>query len=439
MNLPYLAYNCIGTALFASLFWPFYLYSRITGRYRDGLCQRLGLYPKGHYQNLSGSRRIWIHAVSVGEVRVATSIIRALLDLIPDCTIILSTTTEAGQLFAQSQIRLQKLTSNTVLTYAPIDFIISTRKALSALKPDMLVVLETEIWPNWFMQARKMGIKIALINGRISVRSIKGYLKLVPIIKDTLSCVDAFSMIHEADARRIMTMGALPDRVEVNGNAKFDMLLKQADPSLKQKMEALYRLQGDETVFVAGSTRRGEEEAILDVYEEMAASFPKSVLIMAPRHIKRANHIADLVKRRGLSCQFRTELNQTDGVRIAPVVIIDTIGELQATYSIATLVFCGGSLVPKGGQNAFEAAVWGKPVLYGPSMEDFLDIKVALEKTGGSVLVQNRTELAKQVMYLLNHPEKAREMGKSARRTVTRHKGAADKHAAVVHRLLNRE
>jgi 3-deoxy-D-manno-octulosonic-acid transferase len=303
----------------------------------------------------------------------------------------------------------------------------------------MLVVLETEIWPNWFMQARKMGIKIALINGRISVRSIKGYLKLVPIIKDTLNCVDAFSMIHEADARRIVTMGALPDRVEVNGNAKFDWLLKQTDPSLKQKMEALYRLQGDETVFIAGSTRRGEEEAILDVYEEMAASFPKSVLIIAPRHIKRANHIADLVKRRGLSCQFRTELNQTDGVRVAPVVIIDTIGELQATYSIATLVFCGGSLVPKGGQNAFEAAVWGKPVLYGPSMEDFLDIKVALEKTGGSILVQNRTELAKQVMYLLNHPEKAREMGKSARRTVTRHKGAADKHAAVILRLLNQK
>ena len=437
MNLPYLAYNCITTALFFLLFWPFYLYSRITGRYRDGLCQRLGLYPKEHYQNPSGSQRIWVHAVSVGEVRVAVSIIRALIDLIPDCTIVLSTTTEAGQLFAQSQIRLQKLTKHTVLTYAPIDFIISTRKALSFYKPDMLVVLETEIWPNWFIQARKMGIKIALINGRISVRSIKGYLKLFPILKTTLNCVDAFSMIHEADAGRIVAMGALPDRVEINGNAKYDLLLKQADPSLKRKMEALYRLQGDETVLVAGSTRGGEEEIILDVYEEMRISFPKSVLIVAPRHTRRANHIADLVKKRGLSCQFRTELNQTNGVRVAPVVIINTIGELQATYSIATVAFCGGSLVPKGGQNAFEAAVWGKPVLYGPSMEDFLDIKMALEKTGGSVWVQNRAELARQVMYLLNHPEKALKMGKSARKAVTFHKGAAYKHAAVVHRLLS--
>lgn len=436
MNFSLLAYNCIGTALFVSVFGPFYLYSRITGRHREGLSRRLGLYIKQPAERFNGSPRIWIHAVSMGEVRVATSIIRALEDLMPECTIILSTTTQTGQEFARNQLRLEQLTSNTILTYAPIDLIVSTRKAMSALKPDILVILETEIWPNWFRQAKRMGIKVAIINGRISVRSIKGYLKLLPIMKDTLRCVDAFSMIHEDDARRIVSMGALPDRVEVNGNAKYDLLLKEADPSLKRQMAALYRLQGDEAVWVAGSTRRGEEETILDVYQEMTNRFPKSLLIVAPRHIERVNHIADLVRRRGLSCQLRTELDPAGGNRVAEVVILDTIGELQSTYSIATLVFCGGSLVPKGGQNAFEAAVWGKPVLYGPSMEDFHDIKAGLEKTGGGILVQNRAELAKQVMYLLNNPETAREVGKSARKTVSFHNGAADKHAAVVCRLL---
>lgn len=436
MSLSYLAYNCIGTVAFVSLFGPFYLYSRITGRHREGLSQRLGLYPAEPVTRPEGSPRIWIHAVSMGEVRVATSIIHALIALIPDCTIILSTTTQTGQVFAQNQIRFHQLSRHTILTYAPIDLIVSTRKALSALKPDMLVVLETEIWPNWFRQARHMGIKIALINGRISARSIKGYLKLPSILKDTLNCVDAFSMIHETDAQRIVSMGAAPGKVQVNGNAKYDLLLKQIGLSLKQKMGALYGLQGDEAVWVAGSTRGGEEEIILDVFEEMTTHFPKSLLILAPRHIQRVDRVAELIKRRGLAYQFRTDLKGAGKHRWAPVVILDTIGELQSTYSIATLVFCGGSLVPKGGQNAFEAAVWGKPILYGPSMEDFHDIKASLEKTGGGILVQNRAELAKQVLYLLNYPEKAREVGQSARKTVSFHKGAAEKHAAVVYRLL---
>lgn len=436
MHIAYLSYKYLSSSLFLLLFPLFWLYSYLTGRHRKSISQRLGIYPDNLGNSITGSPRIWIHAVSVGEVGAALSIIESLTSLMPDCSIILSTTTQHGQEFAINRLRACKFRSMVTLIFAPIDFILSARKALSTLKPDILVCLETEIWPNWLVEAHRRGIKTAIVNGRISVRSVNRYLKIRPLIKETLKHVDAFSMIHAADARRIMKIGASQDRIVVNGNAKYDLLLNTTDETLKARYMALYNLNGDEPVFIAGSTRSSEEEIILDVYRRIIQSFPRTLLILAPRHVERTRHIEALVKEHGFSCQLRSDLDNKNCLRTAPVIIMDTIGELQAVYSIASIVFCGGSLAPLGGQNILEAAVWGKPVLYGPSMEDFLDAKNILDKTGGGIQVKDGSELAEKALYYLANPHQADIIGQQARNAVMSHRGAADKHALVIYRLL---
>ncbi|MCK4467293.1 MAG: hypothetical protein KAU60_02960, partial [Desulfobacterales bacterium] len=287
------------------------------------------------------------------------------------------------------------------------------------------------------VEAHRLGIKTAIVNGRISIRTIKGYLKIRPLMKATLNLVDAFSMINEADAHRIEMIGAPGERIEINGNAKYDLLLNQADAKIRTKMENIYNIKGDKPVFVAGSTRRSEEKIILDVYAKIIKSFPETILILAPRHVERVHHIKKLVKEQGFACQLRSDLDKQNCLRTAPIVIVDTIGELLNTYSIASIVFCGGSLAPLGGQNILEAAVWGKPVFYGPSMEDFLDARDLLDKTGGGIQVKDGQELAEKAIYYLANPHKAVAIGKLAAQAVMSHKGAAGKHADVIYRLLN--
>lgn len=432
MNIVYKAYNFLITGFFFVFSPPFWLYTRITGRYRDGIHQRLGFYPKSLVGCISGSPKIWLHAASVGEVSAAVAIIESLKRLIPHCAIILSTTTEHGQTSARD-----KLQSKATCVYAPIDFIVSVRKALSTIRPDILVCLETEIWPNWLFEARRMGVRLALVNGRISVRSIKGYLKIRGLIREALRQVESFSMIREADAQRLMMLGVPREKIVVNGNAKFDLLLPMADAAIKGGIEKFYNLNGNIPVFVAGSTRGSEHEIVVDVYEKILETLPETLLIIAPRHLERVRYIKDMVIRRGFSCQFKTDIDKPGGFRTASVVIMDTIGDLQSTYSIASIVFCGGSLEPLGGQNILEAAVWGKPVLYGPSMDDFLDAKALLDKTGGGIQVKDGRELTERALYYLTHPAEADAVGRLAKEAVMLNKGAADNHADVICRLLN--
>ncbi|MBW1608444.1 MAG: hypothetical protein JRJ74_10160, partial [Deltaproteobacteria bacterium] len=290
MNIIYKAYNFLITGFFFVFSPPFWLYSRITGRYRDGIHQRLGFYPKSVVDRISGSPKIWLHAASVGEVSAAVAIIESLKRLIPHCAIILSTTTEHGQTSARD-----KLQSKATCVYAPIDFIVSVRKALSTIRPDILVCLETEIWPNWLFEARRMGVRLALVNGRISVRSIKGYLKIRCLIREALRQVESFSMIREADAQRLMMLGVPREKIVVNGNAKFDLLLPMADASIKGEIEKFYNLNGNIPVFVAGSTRGSEHEIVVDVYEKILETLPETLLIIAPRHLERVRHIKDMV------------------------------------------------------------------------------------------------------------------------------------------------
>lgn len=395
------------------------------------MSERLGFYPGRIEKRLAGYPRIWIHAASVGEVRVAEAIVSSLFRLIPGCRIVVSTVTEQGQARAK-----ETLGKTALCVYAPLDFIPCTRRAMLAVKPDALVCLETELWPNWLIEAHRRGVKTAVVNGRISARSMGAYLKLRPLMQETLRHIDAFSMKSESDANRIVRIGAPAHRVQVNGNAKYDLLMQGVDMQARAEMANLFNIKPGTPVFVAGSVRGSEEKTIVDVFQKVHRFFPDSLLILAPRHLYRATVIRDLVSGQGLTCQFRTELAPGRSLRKAQVLILDTIGELRFVYGLASVVFCGGSLMPLGGQNVLEAAVWGKPVMYGPWMEDFLDAKALLDEFGGGLQVSDGDELAEKVIYYLSHTDEARQIGERAKKAVASHLGAADKHAAVVQKLL---
>jgi 3-deoxy-D-manno-octulosonic-acid transferase len=431
MSILYGAYTLLTGGVFLSCLPPFWLYTCLSGRHGEKLRERLGHVPPRLVQTLRGSPRVWIHAVSLGEVKAAAPIIKALGQILPGCSVMVSTTTKHGR-----ELATETFEEDIPVVYAPIDFIGSVRKALSRVHPDVLVFMETEIWPAWLTEARRMGIRIALVNGRISVRSIGGYLKLRPFFREILRNVDVFSMILEQDASRIAAMGADPERIQINGNAKYDLLAGLADPAMEKEMQQILNLEGSLPVFVAGSTREGEEAMVLDAYEKIVTEFPDTVLIIAPRHIERTAEIKSLLERRGFRYRLLSELGSGKAKRREPVVIMNTFGELFKLYSIATIVFCGASLVPLGGQNPLEAAVWGKAVLYGPSMEDFLDAKALLEDVGAGMPVSSPEMLAEKAIWFLRHPDALKTSGARAREAVIRNQNAAEKHAQVIAGLV---
>ncbi len=426
----YAAYAALSSGLFVSGFPFYYLYYRCSGRPIPLLSQRLGVYDTP-LRHLKGMPRIWIHAVSVGEVNVGAAIIQALKRMQPQCGIFLSTSTYHGQVAAG-----RLMADGVRCIYAPLDFILSVRNALSAIRPEVLVCLETEIWPNWLMAAHNLGIRTALVNGRLSERSIRRYRWVRPLMAETLGQVDAFSMIHEDDARRIRRLGAPTERVAVGGNAKYDLLPGAADPATAEKMALLYRVAPGQPVWVAGSVRRTETSLVLEVFKGIKARFPDALLIVAPRHLERVPGIRARARALGLSCQLRSEIHEAGQQRRASVVILDTMGELRATYSVAAAVFCGGSLVPLGGQNVLEAAVWGKPVLYGPFMDDFREARELLEAAGGGIEVADGADLTQRLTDIFSTPKLAADLGTRAHRAVWSRVGAAERHAAAILDLL---
>lgn len=430
MNPLYTAYTALTSGLFLTGFPPFWLYTRLSGRHRKGLRERLGFVPYRVSESATNVPRIWIHAVSLGEVRVAAPIIASLKKLIPNGSIILSTTTDHGKVLANNTL------GALPVLYAPIDVTFSVKKALSRVRPNVMVFLETEIWPAWLVEAHGMGIKTALINGRISKRSIGRYLRFRPFFKEILKSFDRFSMILNEDARRIIDMGADPRKIEINGNAKYELLAAQTNPAKSEKMRQMLNLLPSQNVVVAGSTREGEEALILDVFEKIRKSFPETVLIIAPRHIDRTPAVESLLRVRGYSYQLRTELVKDGKKREAPVVVMNSFGELISLYGVGTINFCGASLVPLGGQNPLEAAAWGKPVFYGPFMEDFMDARTLLEGMNAGIEVGDSESFAKKAIWFLEHPEALQNLGKRARLAVQKNRGAAEKHAKVVAQLL---
>ncbi len=404
-----------------------------TGKYWKSFRQKLGFIPSSLQEKMIGSPRIWLNAVSVGEVIAVSSLVKTLREIYPQAGLILSTGTETGQEVAKRMVK-----EATAYIYYPLDLPWVVRRTLNIVNPDLFINIETELWPNFLRLAKKRGVKTMLVNGRISVRSFGRYRKTSFLWRKVLENLDVMSMISEVDAGRIRAMGAKPERVVVNGNSKYDALASQIEPRFEEEMREVLNISEEDKVFVAASTHRGEEKIVLQAYKRFLGRFPGMLLIIVPRHVGRVREVEEILRKEGFGSYLRRSQIKAGKRRTRePIIILDTIGELFKVYSLGTLVFCGGSFVPRGGQNILEPAAWGKVVFYGPSMEDFLDARELLEKAGAGIPLKNLEELMEKGLNLLSHPQELKKRGEAGREAVMSSGGAGRRNAELVRKLLS--
>ncbi len=419
-------YN-ITTLLGFLLLAPYYAFKiLVTGKYRQSIRQKLGAMPDEMVFALEGRPRIWVHAVSVGEVTAAAPIVAALRGKLPQAEIILSTGTETGQAMARKLIP-----QATAFMYFPLDLFPVVKKVIDRIAPDIVVLTETELWPNFLRHCTKRRIPAVMVNGRISPRSCRRYARTAFFWKKVLESVVEIGVISAVDRERILAIGAPAAKVRVMGNAKYDSLASRVSGEAWSRKAAQMKMTPDSRVFVAGSTHEGEETLVLTVYRALLQEWPDLRLIVVPRHPERGKAVRDLVTAQGLPCVMMSEI-LAGGPPDRGVVVVDVIGELFGLYSLASVVYCGGSLVAKGGQNILEPAAWGKVVFYGPSMEDFLDEKALLEEAGAGIQVRNAAELLEGMKALLSDPAELRRRGTEGQKRVLSSRGAAERYAGMI-------
>jgi 3-deoxy-D-manno-octulosonic-acid transferase len=411
----------------------FLLKMLITGKYRNSLIQKLG----GRQENILSrinqeGKRIWIHAVSVGEVTAAAPIVALLKVKRPGVRIIFSTSTETGQGMAKKMVK-----EADAFIYFPLDISFAVNKMLNLVRPDVFVMVETELWPNFLAACSKRGVSSLMVNGRISPRSFSKYRRTGFFWRRILENVAAAGMISDIDASRIAGIGMDAGKIKVLGNAKYDALAAMASPDLHDDVVRRFNVQKDEKFLVAGSTHPGEEDVIIQVYRELLAYYPELGLILVPRHIERVGEVINLLRQADLKDMITvTRMNNGHFRRNEKVIVVDVIGELFKTYSLATVVYCGGSLVPKGGQNILEAAAWGKVIFYGPSMEDFSQEAALLEEAGAGIRIHNARELSEGILRMLADPQDSERRGCRGQAVVLANRGAAERYAEMVMRYI---
>jgi 3-deoxy-D-manno-octulosonic-acid transferase len=428
----YILYNLLLWA-FSILAAPVLLAKWIfSGEKRGVFTQKLGFLPGATLAAMEGAPRIWVHAVSLGEVSAVHPLIRKLRETYPGSCIMLSTGTVSGQNLAR-----ERVAEATGTFFFPLDLSPVVRKVIRRLRPDLFIIAETEIWPNFLRAAKEEGAKTLLVNGRISDRSFNRYRRTRFFWAAVLDSLDAMSMIRVQDGERMVSMGGNPVNIFVNGNCKFDQAALSADPAFEGEMKKLLGVEG-EPVFVAGSTHEGEEEPVIQAFQKIRARHPEALLVLAPRHVDRSARVEKLLEKHGIGDRIRRSRLDGGGRKGARVVLWDTFGELFKVYSLASVVFCGASLVPKRGQNILEPAAWGKVALYGPSMEDFLDAHRLLSDVGAGIMVRSGEELAERSLYLLDHPRELMERGKAGKEALLAQVGATQRNLDLARKLLER-
>ena len=432
MNLARVLYNAaiFPVALASESFA--YLISRLlpdekANRWR----QRLGFHSQETIHSLSTRPLIWIHAVSVGEVGVAITLIQALEQVRPDLSIVVSTTTTQGQELAK-----EKLAPRATCIYFPLDFITSVRRALRHLRPDVIVCLETELWPNFLGEAHSLGIPTLLLNGRISPKSFGHYRRISFLMKPLLNCFAALAMSSKGDAERVIALGAPAAKVLVTGNMKGAGLVEQTESKRIEDLRQRMKLQPGRPVLIAGSIRQGELSWLPEIFSRLLDQRPDLVGIFAPRHLNRLGRLASCFEQQGLEFQRLSSLMNGAESRKANVILVDGVGMLFDLYGLGDLIFCGGSLVPLGGQNILEPVAWGKPVFYGPHMDNFLQASQLLERAGCGIRVRDREELLVQLRYFLANPEELDGMGSKGQAVLRDRNQIAIKQAELVREVL---
>jgi 3-deoxy-D-manno-octulosonic-acid transferase len=396
-------------------------------KYLHSLRERLGRVPEKAREVAAKAAggTVWVHAVSVGEALAVAPLLKELRARLPGQPVLVSTTTRTGQ-----EVAARRLDADATF-YFPLDFGFACRRALADVRPALIVIAETEIWPNFLREARRAGARVAFVNGRLSDRSFRRYRRFRLLLRGVLAHVDYFLMQTEEDARRMRELGAPAERVAVGGNLKYDL----PQPSRPAFLDELVAAAQRAPIIVAGSTLPAEEEKILravDICGEVGGRKP--VLVLAPRHPERFNDVAELLEKQNVKFIRRSQWTPPDGR--PPVVLLDTMGELAGTYAAATVAFVGGSLVPAGGHNPIEPALWGKPVLFGPSMENFRAIARSLVAAKAAFQVHSADELGVLLAALLSNPAACERAGEAGRILVERERGAAARCAARIASLI---
>ena len=427
----YAVYSVLIVLFFAAMS-PYLLYQAVRYRkYVASLGQRLGYLPVSF--NIDADESIWIHAVSVGEVLTARALLPELRERYPRLRIFLSTTTRTGQQIARNNLQYVD-----EVFYFPFDLRFIVRRTLRLVRPRLFIVMETEIWPNLLRACHEAGVKTVLVNGRISSRSYPRYRVARPFFRRVLSHVDRFCMQSAESARRIIDIGADPSRVSVTGSLKFDSLEIPGSPPAdrgRNRVLRYFRVAPDRPVVMAASTHKGEEAPVLEAFQRIRATRSNALLIIAPRKPERFDEVERMARRAGWNVARRSEL-RVDAEPRNDVVVLDRIGELAQLYQIGTVVFVGGSLVDAGGHNILEPAVFGKPIVFGPHMQNFAEIAEGFLDQGAAMQVRSGRELESTLLALLGDPVRRASLGAAARALVEANRGARSKSLAAIAQLL---
>jgi 3-deoxy-D-manno-octulosonic-acid transferase len=387
--------------------------------------QRRGLVaaaPGGH-------PRIWMHAASVGEVEGLRPLAIGIRRDYPDAAIIVTTMTPAGREAARARI-----SEAAACILAPFDSLSAVRSFLQRANPTLLLVTETELWPNFFIEARRAGVKIAIINGRISERSASRYTKLRSLFGAAIACCDLVLAQTEADARRYRALGAADDHVMVTGNTKFDL---DSITSRYEVRDLLAEFARGRPILIAGSTGPGEEAILAAAYSELRSRFPKLALIVAPRHLERAGEAASALRTAGLEAVSARTMT-TEQARAADALLLDTMGELRALYNRGAIAFIGGSLFEgRGGQSPIEAVAAAVPVLIGPHHENQAEIIQAMVRAGGAKVVQDTRGIVDACATWLTDEDARRATGSRARAALAELNGAARRTLMLLQPLIS--
>ncbi len=426
MRIIYDILFTIGFAL-SSPYYFFRMFRR--GGWGDGFWERFGFYEP-NIKTLQRRNVLWIHAVSVGEANLCVQLVRALEPRLPKVKFVVSTTTTTGM----AELR-RRLSPRTVKIYYPVDSRFFVSRALNTINPEAVVLVESEVWPNFIWQAQKLRIPLFLANARLSDKSYRGYKRFAFLFKPLFTAFIAVGAQSESDAGRLREIGCRPGAIRVLGNMKFDAA--NFDKPGELDVPAMLRQLGvpaDAPILLGGSTHAGEELILAEMARRLRQRFPKLFLVLVPRHQERCKEVGRELRAHGLTFIYRREIIETTHHREGEVrcLLVNTTGELRAFYEHATVVFVGKSLTAMGGQNPIEPGALGKAMVFGPNMQNFADIAQSFVSENGAVRVGGAAELEEAVAGLLASEARRAELGRNAQRVIRENLGAVERTAEMI-------
>ncbi len=408
----------------------------MTGKYRQGLLDRfLGSLP----ERQGTGPCIWIHAVSVGEVQVAATVVQNLRHRWPAVQIVVTCATQAGLRLAQSRFAADHA---DLVALAPLDFTWAIRRAIGRIRPDLLLLIELEIWPNWIRQMRSCGVPVAVINGRLSPRSFRGYRRIRSLIRSTFAKLDLVAAQDNTYATRFAQLGTPAERIHVTGSIKFDGAESNRNHPRILELRQRAQIQAEDRVWVVGSTQAPEEKIAIQIFRELQPLHPRLRLVLVPRHPERFTEVAGILNESGLRWDRWTQLSRPSGLaskafanESTRILLVDAVGDLRFWWGTAEVAFVGGSLSRRGGQNMIEPAAYGAALCFGPNTVNFRDVVEQLLAARAAVVVRDEASLKEFVDKCMSHPELVEQMGTLAKEVVERHRGATEQTMLLLEHL----